>query len=117
MAEVFGENALQNAELGLVYLLALVPIQYLPEVSLLALVYHLDPIDRKDAIEVSVHELELVKLLAAILRRVTILVRAVDHVVPLALKQQVFVLGQGQVHHNTRTLDHLKDIDNIEVCF
>ena len=120
MAEAFGENALQNAELGLIYLPPLVPIQHLPEVSLLALVYHLDPIDRKDTIEVAIHELELVQLLAAIFRRwvTTILVvRAVDHVVPLALEQQVFVLGEGQVHENASALDHLKDIDNIKVYF
>ena len=57
MAEILRENALQNAELGLIYLFTLVPLQHLPEVSLLALVDHLDPVDREDSTEISIHEL------------------------------------------------------------
>ena len=60
MAEVFREDALQNAKLGLIYLLPLVPLQYFPEVSLLALVKYLYPVDRKDAVKISIHKLELV---------------------------------------------------------
>ena len=64
MAEVAGEDALQDAELGLIDWLAFIAVQNFPQIALLAVIYLTSPaaLLLKDAINIADLVLQLIEL-------------------------------------------------------
>ena len=85
MAEITRKNALQDAELSLIDSFTLVAVENLPQVSLLTLIDHVrDAFLGKDTVDIAILQLELIQISTVV--RLS-LVRAIDHILPLALQK------------------------------
>ena len=98
MTKVAWEDSLQDAELGLIDPLSLIAIQDFPQIALLAVIYLTSPVALlfKDAINIANLLLQLIKLFFVVIRG-RLIRTAVYDIMPLALKQQVFVFGERKV--------------------